>query len=328
MLLGSFDSAWDNDESVPVPVIQTVNHIPEFLQVNLNRFENFSYCRRTQDTRPDQISHEEELLSTEIDPAQFSTYDGTDSAGEFRTVRVKESEVTLVLPEERINDEPITNLPGSDDAGSVTQNILETHQEILDPETMSMDALDDSEVYDDPNISSVNKGPTKRSASGSEQIDPDSKHGEIQLQFASREEASPSLRDREGLKKGDMNAAASAANDLQTRLVDRSREEADNIPNDLLNDIMPIPRSMIRFEAYSQRNPLNTVKGRVEDATGQQWDWWPLSPRHPPLAFCTFRVKWKCVSNLLFIGFGTVLRYSSSVESRVGTICRLRSEHP
>jgi hypothetical protein len=337
MLLGSFDPTWNNDESGFLSIAKPINIACELSQVNLNLSEHLSSYSgtdlgSTQDTSLDENSPVELLkkqlptqlannqntkdkpLSTEINPAQFPNRDGIDSPGEFRLVPVKESKVASVPPEEPRNDEPTTILPGSDAAGSINQNILEMDQEILGPETMDMDVSDKSGAYDHPAISSVNKGPTKRRMSVSEQIDPDSKHGEIQSQFEGREKATPSLGSRECSKKGDVNVAASAASDLQTHVVDRFGEEADNIPKDFLNDIMPIPRSLIRFETRPERNSMNAVKSWIEDATGQEWDWWPLSPRRPPLAFCTFRVSWKCVREFLFIGFGTMLRYSSSVE--------------
>lgn len=43
----------------------------------------------------------------------------------------------------------------------------------------------------------------------------------------------------------------------------------------------------------------NKFKCRVEDTTGQKWDWWPFAPRLLPLQPDQARVKFQCVSFVL-----------------------------
>jgi hypothetical protein len=67
------------------------------------------------------------------------------------------------------------------------------------------------------------------------------------------------------------------------------------LPHGLLNDILPIPRDHIKFDTSEKSPLLNRAKGWLEDITGLEWDWWPLTPRMRTLSQGETRVYWRCV---------------------------------
>jgi hypothetical protein len=74
------------------------------------------------------------------------------------------------------------------------------------------------------------------------------------------------------------------------------------LPHGLLQELLPIPRESIVFDATERNTLLSTMKGFLENATALEWDWWPMSPRMRPLKPGETRVHWLCVGPLHPLG--------------------------
>jgi hypothetical protein len=68
------------------------------------------------------------------------------------------------------------------------------------------------------------------------------------------------------------------------------------LPPGLLEELLPVPRSKIKYVSTTKFCLLSKVQGFLEEITGLEWDWWPLSPRMRPLKPGETRVHWECVS--------------------------------
>jgi hypothetical protein len=67
------------------------------------------------------------------------------------------------------------------------------------------------------------------------------------------------------------------------------------LPPGLLDEILPIPRAHIRYDATEDTNILSSFQGFIEDITALPWDRWPLPPKMHKLRPDETRVHWRCV---------------------------------
>lgn len=75
--------------------------------------------------------------------------------------------------------------------------------------------------------------------------------------------------------------------------------------SDLVAELQYILPQEIRFDHgkeddHHTRGLISYCQNIVECWTGEQWDWWPFIPFSRPLGQWETRVRWECVSSLLF----------------------------
>lgn len=89
------------------------------------------------------------------------------------------------------------------------------------------------------------------------------------------------------------------------------------LPRSLSQLALSIPPSQIRFSNDNDVSLVNKIKTFIEEHTGAQWNWWPLSPRKQLLGPNQTRMHWQCVCGLFSRVFAR-LTGSSSVKSIFG----------
>ena len=67
------------------------------------------------------------------------------------------------------------------------------------------------------------------------------------------------------------------------------------LPRSLSQLALSIPPNQIRFSNYNDHSLSNKIKTFMEEHTGAQWNWWPLSPRKKLLGSNQTRMHWQCV---------------------------------
>jgi hypothetical protein len=75
--------------------------------------------------------------------------------------------------------------------------------------------------------------------------------------------------------------------------------------SNLVAELQYIRPDEIRFDHgewddHRARRVTSYYQNVVEYWTGEHWDWWPLAPSSRPLEQLETRIRWKCVSSLLF----------------------------
>ncbi|MCJ1347669.1 hypothetical protein MMC31_005897 [Peltigera leucophlebia] len=66
------------------------------------------------------------------------------------------------------------------------------------------------------------------------------------------------------------------------------------LPRSLSQLALSIPPSQIRFSNDNDVSLINKIKSFMEEHTGAQWNWWPLSPRKQFLGPKQTRMHWQC----------------------------------
>lgn len=67
------------------------------------------------------------------------------------------------------------------------------------------------------------------------------------------------------------------------------------LPRSLSQLALSIPPNQIRFSNDNDVSLPNKIKTFMEEHTGAQWNWWPLSPRKQLLGPNQTRIYWQCV---------------------------------
>ncbi|KAF2189112.1 hypothetical protein K469DRAFT_702842, partial [Zopfia rhizophila CBS 207.26] len=62
----------------------------------------------------------------------------------------------------------------------------------------------------------------------------------------------------------------------------------------LVSELQHIPPDQISIDLRDTGSAINYLKGKVEDFTGETWDWWPLKPRMRALSDGEVRLRWTC----------------------------------
>ena len=83
--------------------------------------------------------------------------------------------------------------------------------------------------------------------------------------------------------------------------------------------LMSIPYDRIWFSDEEDPSLVNRLKTMIEDATEENWNWWPLRPRMKTLLKGQTRVHWICVSLIASLRFGADV--SSIAERTCGLNC-------
>jgi hypothetical protein len=81
--------------------------------------------------------------------------------------------------------------------------------------------------------------------------------------------------------------------------------------------LMSIPHDHVWFSDEEDSSLMNKLKTIIEDATEENWNWWPLRPRMKTLQKEQTRVHWICVS------ITTSLRLGADISSIAERICGL-----
>jgi hypothetical protein len=71
-----------------------------------------------------------------------------------------------------------------------------------------------------------------------------------------------------------------------------------NSLSSLTRILMSMPRDRVWFSDEEDTSLLNKMKTTIEDATENNWDWWPLRPKMKQLQKDQTRVHWHCVRYL------------------------------
>ena len=64
----------------------------------------------------------------------------------------------------------------------------------------------------------------------------------------------------------------------------------------VISELQHCAPDQISISSSDARSMTNILKGKLEDLTGQVWDWWPLEPYMRGLAKDEVRLHWRCVS--------------------------------
>ncbi|KAJ6094202.1 hypothetical protein N7467_003047 [Penicillium canescens] len=62
----------------------------------------------------------------------------------------------------------------------------------------------------------------------------------------------------------------------------------------VISELQHIALDQISISSSDARSMTNVLKGKLEDFTGQVWDWWPLEPYMRGLARDEVRLHWRC----------------------------------
>lgn len=65
----------------------------------------------------------------------------------------------------------------------------------------------------------------------------------------------------------------------------------------IVSELQHISSDQITLSLSDKRSFINSFKGKLEELTGETWDWWPLKPHMRTLAKDNARLHWECVRN-------------------------------
>ena len=65
----------------------------------------------------------------------------------------------------------------------------------------------------------------------------------------------------------------------------------------IVSELQHISSDQITLSLSDKRSFINSFKGKLEELTGETWDWWPLKPYMRTLAKDNARLHWECVRN-------------------------------
>ena len=65
----------------------------------------------------------------------------------------------------------------------------------------------------------------------------------------------------------------------------------------IVSELQHISSDQITLSLSDKRSLINSFKGKLEELTGETWDWWPLKPHMRTLAKDNARLHWECVRN-------------------------------
>lgn len=68
----------------------------------------------------------------------------------------------------------------------------------------------------------------------------------------------------------------------------------------LIRILMSLPQERVWLDVEEDLSLSNKFKSFVEDATEENWNWWPLRPRMRHLEKDQMRLHWLCVSDNIF----------------------------
>ncbi|KAF7195260.1 hypothetical protein HII31_03466 [Pseudocercospora fuligena] len=108
---------------------------------------------------------------------------------------------------------------------------------------------------------------------------------------------------------------------------------SEGLMRQYMAELVSAPPAVVRVEVPTRVSCADVIKGCIEDAMGEEWDWWPLAPRQHALRFGYSRLFWctpllAALSDIpsFFRGHGhgssaqnaDTVGFSSSVTSKTG----------